>query len=470
MHILSQESFESISYLIQNQSYGNIVARMEVDLHPVDAHFFARIRQEGNRGTWYTDVPGDYRTFKEATPQEQELIAIEMEERKQSITAIMQAKMPYIHNVFIIPSENQIFFRKDENGDIRVTLAQWGFKANGEAGSEDILSAIIARPRTLSQTDVWIQVLYSDGYPATRQTFNLHLFNALKERSFQTDDEGKFHLGNLINGKDFHVNDGVGHEKQIVVTTGQTLYVIEFPLYTNYEIVVQNQEGTKKEAYRLLLDGVPFVTGDDGSVHVDHVLLEPEKQITVKDETGHSEAYLLARDGNCFLFRVMDRFTSQLEVKVSFDDGQPIPDRKVRVGTTEYVTNEDGLIIVPDLEPDSTVHVQDVDDPSVFVDKQLERGGNKVELVIEKPKPQMVRIRLFDVEGNPIPNTCLRFETKLGPLEAVTDQDGAVFFAKELFTDKEKVKLRFEYVDPKDKKKGKKGRKQKDKVVRDAQK
>jgi hypothetical protein len=47
-------------------------------------------------------------------------------------------------------------------------------------------------------------------------------------------------------------------------------------------------------------------------------------------------------------------------------------------------------------------------------------------------------------------------------LEAVTDQDGAVFFPKELFTHKEKVKLRFEYVDPKDKKKSRKEKKAKE--------
>ena len=461
MNILSQESFESIDYLIQNQSYENIVARMEVDLGPEDAHFFSRFRQEGSRGIWYTERPDAYKSFKDASPQEQELIAIEMEEKKKSITEKMQSKMPYIQSLFTIPNENQIFYRSDENGNVRVTLGQWGFKARGEAGDIDIIGAIIARPRTLTQTDVWIQVNYSDELPAANVTLNLHLFNALNEREFKTDADGKFHLGKLINGKDFSVNDGHGHKEHFVVVAGQNLYVINLPFYTNYEVVVQNQEGTRKPDYTLMLDEIVFVTDEQGAIHVDNVLLTPGKQIVARNQAGDSKTFALTRSDNRFLFEIVDRFTSSLVVKVRFDSGEPIADRKVRVGATEYLTDEEGMFTVPDLEPGSVVHVQDMEEPSVFVDKEMERGENVVELVIAKPVLPMVRVRVFDVDGDPIQNTCLRFETKLGPLEAVTDQDGAVFFPKDLFSNKEKVKLRFEYVDPKDKNK-KKDKKEKD--------
>lgn len=462
MNILSQASFESIDYLIQNQSYENIVARMEVDLGPEDVNFFSRFRQEGSRGIWYTEHSGTYKPFKDASPQEQELIAIEMEERKRSITEKMQAKMPYIQSLFTIPTENQIFFHTDENGEIRVTLTQWGFKARGEGGDIDVIGAIIARPRTLTQTDVWIQAFYSDELPAADATLNLHLFNALNERGFKTDADGKFHLGKLINGKDFSVNDGNGHEEHFVVTPGQNVYVINLPLYVGYEVVVQNQEGMRKTGYPLMLDGVEFVTDEKGAVHVDNVLLIPGKQIVLRNQAGDEKSYSLTRSDNRFLYEVIDHFSSSLTVKVRFDAGEPIADRKVSVGAKEYLTDGEGMFTVSDLEPGMVVHVQDMIEPSVFVDKELERGDNTIELVIAKPIPPMVRVRVFNVAGEPITNTKLRFETKLGPLEAVTDQDGAVFFPKELFTHKEKVKLRFEYVDPKDKKKSRKEKKAKE--------
>lgn len=460
MNILSQESFESIDYLIQNQSYENIVARMEVDLGPEDAHFFSRFRQEGSRGIWYTERPDTYKSFKDASPQEQELIAIEMEERKNNITQKMQAKMPYIQSLFTIPSENQIFFRTDENGNVRVALGQWGFKARGEAGDIDVIGAIIARPRTLTQTDVWIKVVYSDELPAANADLNLHLFNALNEREFRTDAEGEFHLGKLINGKDFSVNDGHGHKEHFVVTAGQNMYVFNLPFYTNYEVVVQNQEGTRKPDYTLLLDDIEYVTDEKGTILVDNVLLTPDKQIVVRNHAGESKAFSLGRSDNHFLFEVVDRFVSNLIVKVRFDSGEPIADRRVSVTSTEYMTDGEGMFMIQDLEPGSVVHVQDLVEPSVFADKELGRGDNVVELIIAKPKPPMVRVRVFNVSGEPIRNTTLRFETKSGPLEAVTDQDGAVFFPKELFTNKEKIKFRFEYVDPKDKKK--KGKKAKE--------
>lgn len=456
MNILSQESFETIDYLIQNQSYENIVARMEVDLGPEDARFFSRFRQEGSRGVWYTERNDSYKPFKEASPQEQELIAIEMEERKKAITEKMQAKMPYIHNLFTVPSEDQIFFHIDENGDIRVTLAQWGFKARGEAGDIDVIGAIIARPRTLTQTDVWIRIIYSDELPAANVTLNLRLFNALNEREFKTDAEGMFHLGELITGKDFSVNDGNGHQEHFVVTPGQNEYVLNLPLYVNYEVIVQNQEGMRKTGYPLMLDDISYFTDEKGVVCIENVLLTPGKQILVRNQAGDEKSYSLSRSDNHFLYEIVDHFTSNLTVSVRFDSGEPVAGRKVCIGAKEYQADEEGKFTVSDLEPDTVIRVQDMTEAAVFVDKELARGENAVELVIAKPRPPMVRIRVFNAAGEPITRTNLCFETKLGPLEAVTDQDGAVYFPKELFTHKEKVRLRFEYVDPTDKKKSRK--------------
>lgn len=446
MKTLSKESFAKIQYVIQNQNYANIYARLVLELPSVDSALFSKILLRGDGAEWVVEDNRDYQPFSAATAEERELIAISLEERKASVLKKLGG-LPFAKDLLTIPSENQIFFSKDNMGNVSVTLTQWGFKLPRSKDDIDIISALIAKPRVLVQSQVNVIVRYSDGLPAGNESFDLQLFGSTVP--FKTNEDGRFNLGRLINGKPFAISDHKGNEKSFTVDPSIELYEVEFPIYTSYNIVVCNQEDTPCANFTLIVDGNPMTTDEKGFIKSDEFVLTPKMVVeAVHEETTHKETYTLARDPeeNHFKFVYSEKFYSTLDVQVRYPDGEGLPKYRVKVGDEEHEADEYGHLHLEGLEADTIIRVADASDCVNYVDVELQRGDNATELIIKRPEVKMVRIHLQDKEGNPIRDLPIKLQRKKAEdLVGTTDADGNVLFPAELFADGQKIKLSCSY-------------------------
>lgn len=441
MQILSKESFTKIQYVIQGQNYANIYARLVLELPESDSSLFAKILLRGDGAEWVADDDRTYLPFASASPEEKELIAICLEDKKQAVLKKLHS-LTYSSDLLTIPTTDQIFFSCDDFGNVSVKLTQWGFKLPKDKDNIDVISALIAKPRTLVQSQVNVLVRYSDGLPAGNEPFKLQLFGSTVP--FRTNQEGRFNLGKLINGKPFAITDNRGNEQSFTVNPAIELYEVEFPVYTTYDITVNNQEGTPCANFNLSVDGKPMTTDDEGKLYFDDVLLTPKLTVeAAHEETSHKETYTLARDPeqNHFKFQYSEKFFSSLDVQVRYEDGEGLPLFRVKVGMDEHETDEYGHLHLEGIEAGTTVRVADAAECNHYVDVELQRGENLAEIVLERPVEKQIRVHLEDKKGNPIQNQVVKLNCKSGDYEGSTDVDGNLFFPASHFEDGEKVKV-----------------------------
>lgn len=446
MKTLSKESFSKIQYVIPNQNYANIYARLVLELPPADSALFTKILLRGDGAEWVVEDDKDYRPFASASAEEKELVAICLEERKESVLNKLSS-LSFAKELLTVPSQDQIFFTNDGLGNVSVTLTQWGFREPRSKDDIDVISALIAKPRVLVQSQVNVLVRYSDGLPAGNESFDLQLFGSTIP--FKTDEEGRFNLGRLINGKPFTIADHKGNEKSFTVDPAIALYEVEFPLYTSYDIMVNNQEGAPCVNLPLVVDGKPLTTDGEGRIKSGEFELKPGMTVEVAhEETSHKEVYTLARDPeeNHFKFVYTEKFYSSLDIQVRYPDGEGLPRFLVKVGMDEHETDEYGHLHLEGLDAETTIRVADAADCVNYVDVELQRGENAVELIVQRPEVKKVRIHLEDRKGNPLQDLPIKLHRKNAEdLEGTTDADGNVFFPAELFEAGQKVQLTCSY-------------------------
>ena len=394
----------------------------------------------GDGAEWVADDDHAYIPYASASPEEKELIAICLEEKKQAVLKKLHS-LSYSSDLLTIPSTDQIFYT-NEAGNVNVKLTQWGFRLPKNKDDIDIISTLIAKPRSLVQSMVVVLIRYSDGLPAAQEGFNLQLFGSTV--TFKTNEEGRFNVGQLINGKPFAISDARGNEKSFTVDPTIELYELELPLYTSYDISVNNQEGTPCANFHLLVDGKPMTTDAEGKLHFNDVLLTPKLTVeAIHEETSHKETYTIDRDAekNHFKFIYSEKFFSSLDVVVRYEDGEGLPHFRLKVGMDEHETDEYGHLHLDGIEAGTTLRVADANECNHYVDVELQRGDNTAEIVLQRKPEKMLRIHIVDKKNNHVQNQVVKLHCKSGDYEGTTDVDGNLFFPAAQFVEGEKIKI-----------------------------
>ena len=453
MQVLSLAHFQSIEYIIKGGDYNYISAHLSVDI-PEDASLFAKIQMNGNSAQWYVD--GDnagYRPITNATEEDRIAALQDLKVRKARILQVLQKKnVPYAESLFVIPSEDQIFYSK-VNGEVKALLCQWGFRKRNDPAKHDTISFLLSTvPDPPEPVDVCFIAKGSDGKPLGSLPFKLE-WVGVNLQDFITGEDGSYSLGNMMPGATFSVLDDRGNKFSFTVSTGVCDYEAVFPVYASLTIKVVNQDGDPKPSYKIAVGDLEIMTDDQGIYSDNSIELNSDSSVTVFDDTGHREVYKLERGENTFTFQVTDQFFSSLIIHTQWSDGEAIPNHKVVVNGEEKESDQDGNIVLSGLEPGSNYTVYPAENINDRQEICLARGDNEVLVQKTKIPPKDVRIRLFDHKGNPLRNLHVNFKLASGPCEADTDDEGCIFIPETLFTDKEKVQFSFEYEDPGKKKK-----------------
>lgn len=329
MKELSSLPLQKLQCLIHGQNYANIKARVDLYLPEKYATLFAPIHVANGMGTWYGNTDIDYHPYKEASDIEKEEISIWLEECKEAACATLASHMAYAPKLFSIPTENELFWYREPDGQMRVTLTQWGFVGRSAGESTGIISALLAAPRKHLQQDATIHIDYSDGKPADDAAFRLDIFNNVSQK--RTDSNGDYHLGKILSNVLFAVeNEGGGNRYEFKVTT-DGIYTAVFDLFTRYTVQLENQQGTPLPNRICTIDGVATYTDENGRCEQE-VKLMPDADLHVEVD-GQNYVFELQRASS------ENVFTITLQEEIPLPPPPPEPVRMVKFRLLDHEGN-----------------------------------------------------------------------------------------------------------------------------------
>lgn len=383
MKEISTQSFMKIHDIIHGQNYVNIKARLNQLLPEYYSNIFAGVKMAGTQGMWYGDDHINYQPYSSASDAEKEEIATFLEGAKSFVCEKLSSSMPFVNSLFTIPSQNEIFWYRDNSGDMHVVLAQWGFENRSNRPKVDVIGMLISAPRTITQQDITLHIDFSDGENASNSSFLLYLFNNKKE--FLTDDNGNFHLGKLFIGKEFTVSTLKEEEYQSFPVVKDGSYNAIFELTTKYVIITENEKGVPIAGQKISIDGVTTVTNNEGC-YEQSLVLQPNHTLVVKcEEQDHS--FSLNRNPEENIFHIV--------LKQHEAPEPPIPPTPPLIPPTPQT-------------------------------------------------PQYISIELLDYDGKPLPYMPFTINVKgEEPIKAQTDDNGIAHIDKSKLETKKKYKIKF---------------------------
>ena len=381
MKEVTRQSLDKIRNIIQSENYANIKARLDQYLDKNYSSMFAFIKISGNNCIWFAEDDEKYLPYSQAAATDRDEIADVLETSKPVICEALAQQMPFIAKLFTVPSRDQIYWRRDGNGDMRVLLTQWGFLNRNIGNDVDIIDMLISEPRVTAKEEVIVKVMWSDGTPAADTPFNLMIFGNTK--SYTTDAEGQYCLGKLLTGKEFTVTDAEGGQAHPFIVAPGADYTVTFERHTAYKVIVKNQDGRAMGGFRILVNGEPVTVDENGEWECPDVLMTPNPAVTVALETGAGEqAYTLSADPD------ENEFVYQVE-------------------------EEKPEVVLPPPPP-------------------------------EPPVKKMVTVRLLDYDGYPLSDIPFKLTAKgHKDVEGRTDANGLGLVDSSLLDDKTKYKIQF---------------------------
>lgn len=444
-----------VSYLLQ-RSYESVHVRLREILSPEEAAFFAATETKSHEQSWFVESTGGLVPFSRLAEDEKSEVSDLIQEIRTSILPKLLADKQLkdiANDLFIVPSENSIQVSRNPQGHFTVTLTQWACRDAMGDMRKDVLSIVVNRPKP-DHTTVNLQVSYTDGplYAGRELAF----FYKDRVKVFRTNDQGEVHLGRMKNGSIFSVApsaDPAGKDVQsLSVVPGQELYPVSFPFYQTLSVAVRDQKGNpvpgaavefgygeKKSTF--ISDGEGMIILTDWIYKGGALILsEPEKP-------DSAQSFDLPREERAdFVFQVFRPVFGDLLIRVLDQNQAPYAAYPVNVstpaGAQDRLTDAEGKILISGLQSESHVRASDGRNPQNSVETTTGEGPQELVLRVERPAPEIVRVRLLDRQGAPMEGIPMDFALGANPETRTTDAEGICRLEKELFGNaKRKVPL-----------------------------
>ncbi|MBD5251312.1 MAG: carboxypeptidase regulatory-like domain-containing protein [Barnesiella sp.] len=358
MQLLSEESFSIIEPLLTDD-YKRVRSRLSLLLNQADCEIFSAVDVLPNRGKWLSDSPVALSRYQAASPVEKEMIAAYIENAKARLLPAIAGHITGAPYLFRVPDENNIFWYRSDNGEVRVVLAQWGFKRTTDPGDVDVIEFLLAQPRPLSTADVTVEVAYDYGAPLADTPMQLVIFNNVTK--FLTDQAGRYHVGKVKTGINFEVRDNEGGLLgAFTAETGRELYRIELVKTVDCTIAVVDRNSQPVAGYELNVNGHQFTTDDTGKVSVTGLSYKSADRVKVTSDKGDDAEYMLSPDSpNEFVYTANlpeeikpEPEPRKVRVRILDEDGLPLDGVEVFVDqpggvTLSAISDADGVALFP---------------------------------------------------------------------------------------------------------------------------
>lgn len=455
MITLTQESFKQIVPLLQEQhNYVNVYGMLKdkYKLNEQELETFAEVMMKSNAASWLAPEGNDYHPFTEANDEQRQRISTVLSERRELVEKKLSSRQDLLASLFVVPREEDIFWWEDDQGEMHVKLAAWGFKTLNKNHQVDIIGLIFKSYPPKKQVGITLHIDYSDGKPAAGEVFSLTMFNNTK--SITTNDDGDFYCGKMFPGQKLTVADDHGQSFEFEVDADESVYNARFNYLTSFVVTVFDDQDTLQSGYPLLIDGQQYVTDEQGLVEVDDLLLTPDKSITVQGSGNSTPAtFTLQRDkgSNQFEYRInAPRTGYTLTVKNQL--GKVKADYGLTIDGKPFTTDENGQVTVSEMVYHEGLEIavkgHRSTDETVMFALNADNGTNQFvyNVTDETPPSRKSNITLTFLDRNkrPLADVDIQVTTKAGKrLTAVTDEKGSVTFPREEFESREKPKIEF---------------------------
>ena len=389
MNIISRCDNNKIS-LLTDSSLELLYSKLRVYLSTEQMSFFSRPTVKNNETLWSVDFKGDVRSVSRLDSETRARAAMLIESRRSEIAGIINKDpelLPVLAKLFMVPSENEIFYYFDEKQQLVVVLAQWACSRLDHSSTIDALSFFVGGA-VGNRRSVKLHVTYSNGEIAADYPLVFDYFEIT--RSLRTDLSGNCDLGLLKLGSEFTVspNTDAGLQRKIFrVSEDQAYYNIVIPRPSTLQISVLGEDGLPATGrfIEYELDGSTGYLVTDSAGNASLTGLEAGKTINIKvqDATQPSVQHLLTADINKLVFKLVNKQET-----------------------------------APTVEPEMPE-----------------------EVIKPASPPANVRICLVQDKNTPVPDAEIDIHLKSGQITRITESDGSTTIPASNFSEGEKVKL-----------------------------
>ena len=202
-----------------------------------------------NRCQWHRMI--------DASELKQSIIQDSLNQTKAEVATIIGSKTA--DALFTTPDNSYIYYN-DDNGEVKILVAGWGFKKPVRVVSGPQIS-------TVSQKNP-ISISFSyDGDRLKNYEFGLRLAKQVKRLS--TDGSGLYVFDNLKVGENYVVTDiNSGQDFQLNIIEGQSLYDFDVTRYSTLNVsAVSDDQPIIGESVEILYNGKRYDTTTDGNGH-----------------------------------------------------------------------------------------------------------------------------------------------------------------------------------------------------------
>lgn len=460
MHQLSESQNAKINFILGKKDYSQQHALLK-NVLGANADFFAsparysdttRWFLEGNAGLAFDEVL-DFATLSN---EDKDSIADYIEAKKAKISSVLSQEGAFKNNyeqLFLVPSENSIKVIRTNEG-LKAILTEWACKSAETVSTIDPVGFAITRPR-LTTANVLIEVFYTNGEPATDKVFYIEYLG--RNTREKTNGDAVYNRGRCKLASTFVVYDKEGDktvypQKFEVKPEGD--YKVYLPLFVEglIKVVDQRNRPVLDALLELDIDGVKTEQASEsaGTIALDKLEVGKSICMTEKGNPDNTQTHTIEKEGNTFILKVFRPIMLANTLKVINQKDEVQAGYPVIVAYNEqenkYVTNEEGLVTLDDLEVGKQVKIIDQNKIDNFQTYIIQEECEQFVLRITTPEAKFVTVRLLGYKGEPLPNIPIDFEyaAKTQTLTTSngepTEDQGKCVFPYGDFQDGEKVK------------------------------
>ncbi len=445
------------STLVRKLTKDRPIEVLQKILDTLDAKYriFAPYQVRNNDYVW--TLPGEgWMTLPEAQGQDAAAVHGRIEEVRSHLESTKLIPSPVADHILTTPGDEFIYWRRNPSGDVEVLLTGWDYAFPTRP--------VVSPPRVaVNYSDARpVRVVFIDsGLPVPNFSFAIKTVSG-SAKVLSTGPDGTFLLGNMRPGTVVPIR-AVSREGEfeLKVVSGEEFYRFDVtppppppPPKCSLLVRVRTVGGASApEGTHVTVGGVDHVVDGTSTLLVEGLVAGMKVRAKYKEDTSiFSDVDLVEGENETTLTIPDPPVPCSLTIRLFKGSGALMPGEILSVGGTQYKTTYNGEVNLPGLRKGDTLSVVYDAHPEVCATKVIEEGENRIDLVYTEPvvvvPPPQVRVRIFNRHGDPVCKVPLRFKTRKGPLEQVTDGEGCVYFPAELFTPGEKVKISFEYVHP----------------------
>ena len=414
-----------------------------------DAVFFAPMSVTGNGYIWMSPESG-WTPLSEADGSQKDSVKKEVAQLRQRVLGKLNSNSKLAKSLLSLPSdEGKYIFFKDENGQLRILLAGWGFANSRKAV---ISSGKVVKPK-LSISTAKLAFAIS-GEIQTSYEFLIITVGGTQKKCF-TGADGYYFLGEQkvgtllqisdpLSGKKFTVEIEDNREEYILDVT-RTLHIIvavekdEKPLSeASVSIDYHGKSYEKKTDHQGLVSiSAPFFANENITANYDGQNISSLAMFpTTKLEFKLSSPVVLPppppEEKKNVVIRVIDQFgniCSNYPIDVEVDNLR-----------NDFLTNENGIVLFKDVKVGTLISVKDgFSSVSPFL-YTVGVGENEINYIIEKEVVHLINsLQMIGENNTPYSNRKVVLRQGDKSLILALDGEGKTAFNADAFENEKEI-------------------------------